>query len=53
MSDVTQILSRIESGDSAAAKQLLPLISRSTAHRHWTYARAWLRDAINGTKNND
>jgi RNA polymerase sigma factor (TIGR02999 family) len=28
-------------------------ISRSTAHRHWTYARAWLRDAINGTKNND
>jgi RNA polymerase sigma factor (TIGR02999 family) len=26
MSDVTQILSRIESGDSAAAEQLLPLV---------------------------
>jgi RNA polymerase sigma factor (TIGR02999 family) len=23
-------------------------ISRNTAHRHWTYARAWLRDAITG-----
>ena len=21
-------------------------LSRATAYRHWTYARAWLRDAI-------
>jgi RNA polymerase sigma factor (TIGR02999 family) len=28
-------------------------ISRTTAHRHWTYARAWLRDAITGKKDND
>jgi hypothetical protein len=71
MTDVTQILSQIESGDPKAAEQLLPLvydelrklaaarlaqekpgqtlqahalgISRATAFRHWTYARAWLR----------
>jgi RNA polymerase sigma factor (TIGR02999 family) len=23
-------------------------LSRATAYRHWTYARAWLRDAISG-----
>jgi DNA-directed RNA polymerase specialized sigma24 family protein len=28
-------------------------ISRTTAHRHWIYARAWLRDAITGRKNYD
>src|SRR5262245_6037373 len=37
MSDVTQILSRIESGDSAASEQLLPLVyeelRRLAAHR--------------------
>jgi DNA-directed RNA polymerase specialized sigma24 family protein len=25
-------------------------ISSSTAHRHWTYARAWLLEAIRGTE---
>ena len=25
-------------------------LSRSTAHRHWTYARAWLRDAVSGSE---
>jgi RNA polymerase sigma factor (TIGR02999 family) len=24
-------------------------LSRATAYRHWTYARAWLRDAISGS----
>jgi DNA-directed RNA polymerase specialized sigma24 family protein len=24
-------------------------ISRATAYRHWTYARAWLRCALGGT----
>jgi len=28
-------------------------ISRTTAHRHWVYARAWLRDAIIGREKND
>jgi hypothetical protein len=31
MSDVTQILSQIESGDPSAAEQLLPLVYRGTA----------------------
>ncbi|CAN5153118.1 ECF-type sigma factor [soil metagenome] len=30
--------------DAAAALGL----SRATAYRHWTYARAWLRDAVTG-----
>ncbi len=30
--------------DAAAALGL----SRATAYRHWTYARAWLRDAVSG-----
>src|SRR5439155_308888 len=30
--------------DAAAALGL----SRATAYRHWTYARAWLRDALDG-----
>jgi RNA polymerase sigma factor (TIGR02999 family) len=25
-------------------------ISRATAYRHWTYARAWLRDAVSGAE---
>jgi RNA polymerase sigma factor (TIGR02999 family) len=25
-------------------------LSRAKAYRHWTYARAWLRDAISGTE---
>jgi RNA polymerase sigma factor (TIGR02999 family) len=25
-------------------------LSRATAYRHWTYARAWLRDAVCGTE---
>jgi RNA polymerase sigma factor (TIGR02999 family) len=25
-------------------------LSRATAYRHWTYARAWLRDAISGAE---
>jgi RNA polymerase sigma factor (TIGR02999 family) len=25
-------------------------LSRATAYRHWTYARAWLRDAISGSE---
>jgi RNA polymerase sigma factor (TIGR02999 family) len=25
-------------------------LSRATAYRHWTYARAWLRDAVRGTE---
>ena len=37
MNDVTQILSRIESGDTAAAEQLLPLVydelRRLAAHK--------------------
>jgi RNA polymerase sigma factor (TIGR02999 family) len=32
--------------DAAAALDL----SRATAYRHWTYARAWLRDAISGAE---
>ena len=32
--------------DAAAALGL----SRATAYRHWTYARAWLRDAISGAE---
>jgi RNA polymerase sigma factor (TIGR02999 family) len=32
--------------DAAAALGL----SRATAYRHWTYARAWLRDAVRGTE---
>ena len=24
-------------------------LSRATAYRHWTYARAWLKDAVSGT----
>ena len=32
--------------DAAAALGL----SRATAYRHWTYARAWLKDAISGAK---
>ncbi len=32
--------------DAAAALGL----SRATAYRHWTYARAWLRDAIAGAE---
>jgi RNA polymerase sigma factor (TIGR02999 family) len=32
--------------DAAAALGL----SRATAYRHWTYARAWLRDAIGGVE---
>lgn len=31
-------------GEAAAVQG----ISRTTAHRHWVYARAWLRDAITG-----
>ena len=31
-------------GEAAAALGL----SRTTAHRQWTYARAWLRDAVSG-----
>jgi hypothetical protein len=43
MSDVTRILSQIESGDPAAAEQLLPLVyDELTAERDWTYARTWL-----------
>ncbi len=56
-------LTRLAAEDSAAARvvelrhfaglsiedaaELLGL-SRATAYRHWTYARAWLRDAISG-----
>ena len=25
-------------------------LSRATAYRHWTYARAWLRDAVSGAE---
>jgi RNA polymerase sigma factor (TIGR02999 family) len=25
-------------------------LSRATAYRHWTYAKAWLRDAVSGTE---
>ena len=25
-------------------------LSRATAYRHWTYARAWLRDAVGGAE---
>ena len=25
-------------------------LSRATAYRHWTYARAWLRDAISAAE---
>ena len=25
-------------------------LSRATAYRHWTYARAWLRDAVSGVE---
>jgi RNA polymerase sigma factor (TIGR02999 family) len=25
-------------------------VSRATAYRHWTYARAWLRDAVSGAE---
>ncbi|HJZ59855.1 MAG TPA: ECF-type sigma factor [Gemmataceae bacterium] len=25
-------------------------LSRATAYRHWTYARAWLKDALSGTE---
>ncbi len=32
--------------DAAAALGM----SRATAYRHWTYARAWLRDAISGAE---
>jgi RNA polymerase sigma factor (TIGR02999 family) len=32
--------------DAAAALGL----SRATAYRHWTYARAWLKDAISGAE---
>ena len=32
--------------DAAAALGL----SRATAYRHWTYARAWLRDALSGAE---
>jgi len=32
--------------DAAAALGL----SRATAYRHWTYARAWLRDAVSGAE---
>lgn len=32
--------------DAAAALGL----SRATAYRHWTYARAWLKDAVSGTE---
>jgi RNA polymerase sigma factor (TIGR02999 family) len=32
--------------DAAAALGL----SRATAYRHWTYARAWLRDAVRGAE---
>jgi RNA polymerase sigma factor (TIGR02999 family) len=28
-------------------------ISKTTAHRQWAYARAWLRDAITGKEKND
>ena len=57
MTDVTQILNQIEQGDPPKA-ELVKLryfaglseqeaadalgISRATASRHWTYARAWL-----------
>jgi len=34
--------------DAAAALGL----SRATAYRHWTYARAWLRDAIGAEESN-
>jgi RNA polymerase sigma factor (TIGR02999 family) len=34
--------------DEAAAAQG---ISRTTAYRHWLFARAWLHDAISGNKN--
>jgi RNA polymerase sigma factor (TIGR02999 family) len=27
-------------------------LSRATAYRHWTYARAWLRDAVTGDVSN-
>jgi RNA polymerase sigma factor (TIGR02999 family) len=27
-------------------------MSRATAYRHWTYARAWLRDAVSGPESN-
>jgi RNA polymerase sigma factor (TIGR02999 family) len=36
--------------DDAAAAQG---ISRTTAYRHWLFARAWLKDAIDGPAGND
>jgi len=44
MSDVTRILSAIETGDPQAAEALG--ISTSTADRSWAYARAWLHAAL-------
>jgi hypothetical protein len=38
MTKVTQILSKIEQGDSA---EILG-IPRTTAKRYWSFARAWL-----------
>ena len=39
-------LTRLAAEDAAAALGL----SRATAYRHWTYARAWLRDAISAAE---
>jgi ECF sigma factor len=57
MNDVTLILSKIEQGDPCAAEELLPLVYaelrrlalRVTVYQtrqKWSYARAWLRDAL-------
>ena len=44
MSDVTRILSQVESGDPSVAEQLLPLVYEEL--RKWTYARSWLKSDI-------
>jgi RNA polymerase sigma factor (TIGR02999 family) len=59
-----EALTRLAAEDAAAAQVVqlhffaglsievaaeAPGISRATAHRHWTHARAWLRRAIGGS----
>lgn len=52
MSEVTRILSEIESGDMNAADQRQAAeslgLARRTADRHWAFARAWLCDSLEG-----
>jgi len=52
MTDVTGILSAIEQGDRLTIKQAAEVlgVSPRTADHYWAYAKAWLREEIDGNQ---